>query len=330
MAILRARFIAVVLSTVCLLLQPGSADAQDLPNKRILIIAQLAAGTGLDIVARTFADKLSQRTGQPVIVENRPGSAGLATMEAVLRSDPDGTTLGVVTSSVLAIRPSMFKKPPYDPLKDFVPVSFYLKSPFILVVNPKLPIQSVPDLIAYLKANKGTVSYSSSSVGGAPHLSGEYLKQMFGVDMTHVPYRNSPQAISDVAAGHVPLTFAEAGASLGLIRDGALRALAVTSTVRLPTLPDVQPFAQAAGKPGFEAVSWHMLIVPAATPRPIVDRLHTEMKQLMGDKDMQARIGNLGLLPHTPPSIDDTQRYIATELDKWGTLVRNLGLAGTL
>lgn len=230
----------------------------------------------------------------------------------------------------MAIRPSMFKNPPYDPLKDFVPIAMYLKSPFILVVAPKLGIGSVPDLITWVNANKGKVSYSSSSVGGAPHLSAEYLKQVFDIDMTHVPYRNSPQAISDVAAGHVSLTFAEATASLGLIHDGALKALAVTSTTRLPSLPDVPPLGETIGKPEFEAVSWHMLIAPAATPKPIVDRLHAEMKRIMSDKDMQARTAVHGLLPLDPPSIDDTRRYIASEIKKWGTLVKALGLAGSI
>lgn len=304
------------------------ASAQE--GKRILIIAQLAAGTGLDIVARTYAERLSQKLGRPVIVENRPGSAGLATAEGVLKSDPDGSTLGVMSSSILAIRPSMFKKPPYDPAKDFVPISLYLKSPFILVANPKLPVASVTELITYLKANKGTVSYASPGIGGAPHLAGEYLKQIFDVDITHVPYRNSPQAIGDVAAGHIPLTFAEAGASLGLIRDGALRALAVTSTVRLPTLPEVPPLAEAAQRPGFEAVSWHMLVAPAATPRAFVDQLHTEMKLIMADPDMKSRISGHGLLPLDPPSIEEARAYISSEVEKWGKLVTSLGLAGTI
>ena len=311
-------------------LAPQPGHAQSPPDKRILLVAALAAGTGLDIVARTFAERLSQRIGQPVIVENRPGAAGLAAAEFVQRAEPDGATLGVVTSAIMATRPTMFKKPPYDPLKDFVPVSLYLKAPLVLVVDPRLPINSVPDLIAYLKANRGKVSFSSPSVGGASHLSAEYLKQMFDVDMTHVPYRNSPQAIGDVAAGHVPLTFAESGASLGLIRDGALRALAVTSTVRLSRLPDVPPFAEAAGKPGFEAVSWHMLIAPAATPKAVVDRLLAEMKSIMGDAGMQARIAGHGLLPLDPPSIEDSRRYIASEIDKWGKLVASLGLAGSI
>jgi tripartite-type tricarboxylate transporter receptor subunit TctC len=148
--------------------------------------------------------------------------------------------------------------------------------------------------------------------------------------MTHVPYRNSPQAIGDVAAGHIPLTFAEASASQGLIRDGALRALAVTSLTRLPNLPDVPSLAEAVQRPGFEAVSWHMLIAPAATPRPIVERLHAEMRQIMADPEMRKRIAGHGLLAIEPPTVAESRNYIAAELEKWGRIVNSLGLAGTL
>ena len=163
----------------------------------------------------------------------------------------------------------------------------------------------------------------------AQHLSIEFMKQRFGVNMTHVPYRNTPQSIADIAAGHVQLGFAEAGASLPLIKDGKLRALAVSSSTRLPTLPDIPPFAEAANAPDFEAVSWHMLYAPAATPKEIVDKLHREMSRIMTAPDMQQKASNIGLLPIDVPSIDDTQKYLASERDKWGSLVRKLGLEGS-
>ena len=187
------------------------AHAQPYPSRPITVVVALAAGTGVDIIVRTYSEKLSQTLGRPIIIENRPGNAGLAAVDGALKAAPDGYTLLVATSSAMAIRPIMFKKPPYDPNTDFVPLSHYLKSPFVLVVNPDLPIKSVPDLIAYVKARPGKIAFSSTSIGGAPHLSGEYINQRFGVQMTHVPYKISPQAIQDVAAGHVQLTFAEAG-----------------------------------------------------------------------------------------------------------------------
>jgi tripartite-type tricarboxylate transporter receptor subunit TctC len=302
------------------------AQAQTYPARPISIVVALAAGTGMDVVVRLYGEQLSRRLGQPVVVENRPGAAGLAAMEAILKAPADGYTLGAATSSALAIRPSMFKKLPYDVLMDFIPVALYLKSPFVLVVNPALPIHSVPDLIKYIRERPGQVSFSSTSIGGAPHLAGEYLKQRFGLDMAHVPYRNSPQAIADVAAGHVPLTFAEAGVSIPLIKDGRLRALAVTSSTRLAALPDVPTLAQAADAPDFEAVSWHALIVRSGTPPGIVNTLHDEMKAIMAQPDMIAAISKLGLIPEIPAPIELTRIYIRHEMQKWGTLVKSLGL----
>lgn len=309
--------------------QPAEAQTEAYPSRPITVIVALAAGTGMDSIVRKYSERLGQSLGQPLVIDNRPGAAGLAAMESVLKAPADGYTLGTATSSAMAIRPTLFKKLPYDALKDFVPLSLYLKSPFVLVVSPALPVRSVPELIAYIKERPGQISFSSSSVGGAPHLAGEYLKQRFGIEMAHVPYRNSPQAIADVAAGHVHLTFAEAGASLPLIRDGRLRALAVTSTSRLSTLPDVPPFSEASGIADFEAVSWHVLFARAGIPKAAVDKLHGEMSRIVADPDMARVITNLGLIPHPPPSVEQTQAYMAAEIDKWGRIVTSLGLAGS-
>lgn len=325
-----ARLAAAVLLVSAALAPFPPAQAQPYPSRPITIVVALAAGTGMDIVVRSYAEKLSQTLGRPIVIENRPGNAGLAAIDGALKAAPDGYTLLAATSSAMAIRPSMFKKPPYDPNTDFVPLSHYLKSPFVLVVNPDLPIKSVPDLIAYVKERPGKIAFSSTSVGGAPHLSGEYINQRFGVQMTHVPYKISPQAIQDVAAGHVQLTFAEAAASLELIRGGKLRALAVTSTTRLGTLPDVPSFAEASGIPDFEAVSWHMLFARAGTPKEIVDRLHTEMSRIIATPELQTRMTSLGLIPYPPPPVAESQRYIKSEIDKWGGLVKSLGLGGSI
>jgi tripartite-type tricarboxylate transporter receptor subunit TctC len=322
--------IGLALAGLLSCVQPAGAQSPDYPARPISLVVALAAGTGMDVVARLYANKLSRTLGRPVIVENKPGSAGLVAVESVLSAPADGYTLGAATSSIMAIRPSLFKKPPYDPTKDFVPISLYLKSPFILVVNPALPVRSVAELIAYVKAHPGQMSFSSSSVGGAPHLAAEYMKQRFGLDISHVPYKNSPQSITDVAAGHVSLAFAEAGASLPLIQDGRLRALAVTSLTRLPALPDVPPFAEAAGVADFEQVSWHVLFAKAATPGDIVNRLHGEIARIMSDPDMRQAIENHGLIPLPTQSIEATKAYIAAENDKWGALVRSLGLAGSI
>lgn len=324
------RTLAGALLALSLLVQPVISQPQTYPTRPVTLVVALAAGTGMDVIARLYAEKLGQALGKPMIVENRPGSAGLVAAEAVLTAPADGYTLGTATSSIMAIRPSLFKKPPYDPVRDFVPISLYLKSPFILVVDPALPVRTVPELIAYIKSNPGKLSYSSSSVGGAPHLSAEYMKQRFGLDISHVPYKNSPQSIADIAAGHVSMAFAEAGASLPLIKDGKLRALAVTSLTRLPALPDTPPFAEAAGVADFEAVSWHALFAKASTPADIVDRLHGAIARIMAEPEMQNAMILHGLIPQATQSIDATRSYIASENEKWGALVRSLGLAGSI
>jgi tripartite-type tricarboxylate transporter receptor subunit TctC len=305
------------------------AQAQDYPTKPITIVVPLAAGSGMDSLVRLYADKLQHSLGKPVIVENKPGAALMLAAAQVATAPADGYTLLVSTSSAMAINLALYKKVNYDGVKDFVPISYYVKSPFILVVNPDLPAKTVPELIELAKKSTPPLNYSSPGAGVAQHLSMEYMKQRFGLDIAHVPYRNTPQSITDIVAGHVQLGFAEAGASLPLIREGKLRALAVSSLTPIPSLPDVPPFAEAANAPGFEAVSWHMLFAPAATPKPIVDRLHAEMTKIMSDPEIQAKATTIGLLPIIPPSIADTQKYLASEREKWGSLVKKLGLEGS-
>ena len=314
----------LALAAVLALHAPARAD--NFPTKAITIMPLLAAGTGLDVAVRLYAEQLSQTFGKPVIIENKTGSAGLVGVAALKAAPADGYTMIVATSAVMAIRPTLLKVTPYDPLKDFVPIALYVKSPFILIVDPKLPVHSVRELIDYVKQRPGQLSYSSSGVGGAPHLSAEYMKQRFEIDLAHVPYRNSPQSIADVAAGHVAMAFAEAGASLPLIRDGKLRALAVTSATRLPTVPELPPFGEAVGAADFEAVSWHVLLAPAGTPPDVVEKLHTEMKRIMEEPAMRKRIADIGLLPLDIASVDATRGYIKAEGEKWGSLVRKLGL----
>ena len=286
-------------------LQPhAQALADNYPTRPITIIVSLAPGTGMDTLVRLYGEQLSRSLGQPVVIDNRPGGAGVVAGEAIAKGAADGYTLAVATSAVMAIRPTLFKQRPFDPLADFVPISHYVKSPFVFIVNPSLPVRSVPEFITYAKERPGQLSYSSSGIGGAPHLTAELLKQKFGFDMAHVPYRNSPQSIADVAAGHVAASIAEAGASLPLIKDGKLRALAVTSATPFPTLPDVPPIAEAVGMPDLEAVSWHVIFARHDTPREIVNRLHDEMKRIMATAEMRQKIMNIGLIPYDSPSVE--------------------------
>jgi tripartite-type tricarboxylate transporter receptor subunit TctC len=306
-----------------------TARADDYPTRPVTVFVPLAAGTGMDVIVRLYADGLSKSLGKPFVIENRPGAFQMLAVNAVLPAPADGYSLVAMTSAGASINASMLKNMTYDTNRDFVPLSLYVKSPFILVVDPALPIHSVRELVKYAKEHPGQLSYSSSGTGGVPHLVFEMLKQRFGLDITHVPYKNSPQSISDIAAGHVNMAFAEAGASVPLIKDGKLRALAVSSAVRLPTIADVPPFREVSDDPEFEAVSWHALFARAGTPEPIVTKLHDEMAHIMSEPEIQEKITTLGLIPLNPPSIADTQAYIASETKKWGALVKTLGLEAT-
>jgi tripartite-type tricarboxylate transporter receptor subunit TctC len=305
------------------------AQAQSYPSKNITIIATLGPGTGMDSLVRLYGDLLSQRFGKPVVVENRPGASQMLGTNAVATAAPDGHTLLVATSGAMAINPALFKQIAYNPERDFVPIALYVKAPFILIADPALPIHSVPEFIKYAKEARTPLTYSSIGPGSPQHLSMEFTKQRFGLDMTHVPYRSSGQAVTDTAAGHVNVGFADAGSSLPVVQSGMVRALAVSATSRLSLLPDVPPFSEAANAPDFEAVSWHALFAPAQTPRDIVEKLHAEMKQIMAAPDMKQRAVNLGLIPIDTPSIEGMRAYIKAEQEKWGSLVRKLGLEGS-
>jgi len=320
-----------IIKTIAFALALGAAAPAhaQYPNRPVTVMVPLAAGSGMDILVRLYADKLSQSLGKPVVVENRPGASLMLAANSVAQAAPDGHTLLVSTSSAMAINLTLFKQVAYDAERDFVPISLYVKSPMILVVNPDLPVKTVPELIAYVKANQGKLSYSSPGAGVAQHLSMEYMKNQFGLEITHVPYRATPQSIQDIAAGHVAMGFAEAGASLPLIKEGKLRALAVSSLTRLPLLPDVPPFAEAANAPGFEAVSWHMLLAPGKTPRDIVDRLHADMKTALADPELKKKIETIGLIPFDTLGVEDLRAYRRAEQEKWGALVKKLGLEGT-
>ena len=305
------------------------AMAQEYPTKSITITLVLAAGTGMDVVARTWGEHLAQSLGRPVIIDNRPGANGIVAANAVKNAPADGHTLLVASSAAMAVNPTIYKQLPYDPQKDFLPVAVYLKSPFVLVAHPSLPVRSVSELAAYVKARPGQLSYSSTGPGGAPRLVTELFMRHYGLNITHVPYKNTPQGIVDIAAGHVQLGFVEASASRPLIRDKRLRAIAVSSLTRFNSLPEVPTLAEAMNRPDIEAVSWHALVAPTATPRAALNRLHAEMTRITALPDVNKAIASLDLIPVPLVSVEANQQYIAAESRKWGDLSRKLGLAGS-
>ncbi|MGB9366599.1 MAG: tripartite tricarboxylate transporter substrate-binding protein [Xanthobacteraceae bacterium] len=323
----KAHWIVIALA-VFALVGHTPATAQTYPTKQVTIVVSLAAGSGMDTITRLYAEKLSEAFGKPVIVENKPGAATTLAAQQVAAAPPDGHTLVVLTSIALSINPTLFKKLNYDP-HDLEPISLYLKSPFILAINPSLPARTLPEFVELATKANPPLNFASIGTGSVQHMSMEFAKKRLRFDATHVPYRSTPQSVTDLIAGHVSASFLEAGLSIPLVKDGKLRALAASSTERLPLLPDVPPFAEASGAKDYEGVSWHMLLVPAKTPRPIIERLHAEMKRIMRDPDIREKISALGYIPNESPSIEGMQRYVESERLKWGTMVKELGLEGS-
>jgi len=320
------RQVALVFALLALLPR-ASARGEDYPSRAITIVVPLAAGSGMDTIARLYAEKLSEAFGKPVIVENKPGAATTLAANQVATARPDGHTLVVLTSIALSINPTLYRQLSYDP-QDFTPISLYVKSPFILVVDPALPVKTLSEFVALAKKSNPPLNYASIGTGSVQHMSMEFAKKRLGFDATHVPYRAVTQSVTDLMGGHVAASFLEAGLSIPLIKEGKLRALAVSSAQRLPLLPDVPPFAEASGAADYEGVSWHMLLAPAKTPQPIIEKLHAAMKRIMQDPQVREKIDALGLIPNDSPSVEEMRRYIQSERLKWGTMVKELGLEG--
>jgi tripartite-type tricarboxylate transporter receptor subunit TctC len=262
------------------------------------------------------------------VVENRPGAGSVIGTAAGAKAAPDGYTLAFPGSGSLAISATMYKKLPYDPVKDFIPITLIGKIPFVLVVNPSLPVHSVAELVKYAKDNPGKLSFASGGPGSPHHLYGELLKSMTGIEMTHVPYKGSAPALTDVIAGHVPMLFSDTVPSLPQIKEGKVRALGVSTAVRLPSAPEIPPIAEV-GVPGFDAAGWGVIAVPAGTPKEIVSKLKTALDGAMALPDVQQQIIRLGMIPGGGSSPEELQRFIGSEITRWAKVVTQAGLAGT-
>ena len=304
----------------------GAAQAQDYPTQPVRFVVPYAAGGGTDAMARYFSKGLEARLGQPFIVENRAGSGTTIGANFVAKSAPDGHTLLLGTSSTYAIAVSLYKNLPYDPTKDFAPIALVAQVPFVLVVHPSLPVQSVADLVRYLKANPGT-NYASGGVGSQHHVNAELFRTLAGLDIRNVSYRGGGPAVQDVVAGHVKMVFADVGgAAHGLIREGKLRALAVTTAKRVETMPDI-PTMHEAGITDYEANAWIGIVAPANTPAAVVSRLNRAFNEIMSSADTRAHFNRLGWIPttSTPHELGD---YIKSEIVRWGKVMQAAGAVG--
>jgi len=293
------------------------------PSRPVRVVVPFPAGGTTDILARAAAQKLSETWGQQAIVDNRPGAGGNIGSELVAKAPPDGYTLLMGTVGTHAINSSLYPKMPYDHVKDFVPVILVAGVPNVLVVNPSLPVNSVQELIAYAKANPGKLNFASSGSGTSIHLSGELFKTMTGVQMTHIPYKGSAPALTDLIGGQVQLMFDNLPSSLAFIKAGKLRALAVTSATRSAALPDVPTIAES-GVPGFEASSWFGLLAPAGTPRDIVTKVNADTAKWLASPDAKEKLAAQGAVA-AGGSPEDFAKHIQAETAKWARVVKESG-----
>ncbi len=298
----------------------GAASAQDFPTKPIRLIVPYSAGGPTDVIARVLGQRMTAILGQSFIIESRGGAGGSIGGRAVANSDPDGYTLLFGATGPLVISPIVFKPPDYDPAKSLVPVALIGTTSNILVVNPKLPVRSVQELIAYAKANPGKLSYSSPGVGTPPHMIGEMFKLKTGIDMVHVPYKGGGNSTQDVVGGQVQLTFENPAGSLPLVRSGTLRALAVTSNERSPQIPEL-PTMIEAGVPDFVSVSFTGLAAPAGTPERIIRRLNTAVNESLKDAEVQSALRTLAV-DIRGGSPEEFGAYLSREREKWSAVAK--------
>jgi tripartite-type tricarboxylate transporter receptor subunit TctC len=306
----------------------GAALAQDFPNRPITLVVPLAAGGGMDFIARTIGAKLSERIGQPVLIENRPGGGTIVATVSLAHTAPDGYTILLVPGPTLTTNVALYKHLPYDPRKDFTPVALTSEVAFALVVNPALSIHSVPELIKYAKAHPGELIVGTSGIATTTHLAGEIMANSTGIKLRYAHYRGSPPAMNDVIAGNVQMMFADPVTGAELAKAGKVRALAVTSKNRISIFPDLPPIGDTI--PGYEATNWHMLLAPAHTPDAIVAKLGAEVRAVTAMPDVHASILKVGLLPRESPPLKDMPAFLDKEITTWGELIQKIGLAGSM
>ncbi len=302
----------------------GGTYAQTYPTKPIRIIVPFSAGSGSDVFARTLGPKFTETFGQQIVVENREGAGGVIGAQLVAKAAPDGYTL-LLGSTSWAVAPSLYAKPAYDTLRDFVPVGRIGFIPSVLVVHPTLPVNDVKALIKLAREQPGKLDYSSSGKGAPSHLFVEYFKAMAKVDIVEVPYKNTAQALTDVMGGQIMMNLPILAAALPHVRAGRLKALAVTSGKRASVAAEIPTMAESAGLPGYEAAQWQGLIAPAGTPPDIVTRLNAELNRVLQLPEVQQRIGNLGVefATATPQQFASD---IRVDIAKWDQLIKSLGI----
>jgi len=315
MARVTARIVAVVCAIATL-----PASAAGYPEKPIRILTPFSAGSVTDLLARPLAAKLAEAWGQPVVVDNRTGAGGSIAAEIVAKANPEGYTLLVGATGPTIINPLLVKTLGYDAQRAFTPITLTATNNLLLTVTPSLPAKSVRELIELARAKPGQLRYGSPGIGSSPHLTGELLQSMAGIDLVHVAYKGSPQYTIDLLAGRIDFVFAAAGALLPHIKSGRLRLLAVGSASRDPAMPDVPAVNETV--PGFEVVGWYGLLTTAGTPAPVIRKLHAELVRILGEPDVKTLYANAGLETAISASPAQFAAYIASEREKWAKVVK--------
>ncbi len=302
----------------------GTVHSQAYPNRPIRAIVPIAPGGGTDTTGRLVTTRLGEALGQQIVVDNRAGGGGTIGASIAAKAQPDGYTFLFGSISTHGVNPAIFKKLPYDHIKDFAPVSLIGKVPNVLVVHPSLPVKSVSDLIAYAKANPGKINYGSAGVGSPPHLSMELLKSMAGINVVHIPYKGAGPALAELLGGQTQVMCTSLAGQLPHIKAGRVRALAVTTAKRNPQVPDV-PTMIEAGVPGYEVTIWYAVFFPAGVPKPIVARLNSELVKLLNAPDMKERMAQIGVDP-APSTPQELAVFVKSETAKWTKTVQDAGV----
>ena len=297
--------------------------AQDsYPSRVIEFVVPFAAGSATDTLARVLGEKMSASLGQPIVVDNRPGASGFLAAQNVARAEPDGHTVLIATNTTHAANQNLFKELPYDPVADFEPVTTLGTITLALVVNPSVPASSAKELIDYAKANPGELTFGSGS--SSSRIAGEMLKTLAGIDMTNVPYKSNPQAVTDLLGGQISLVFADISTTLPQAKVGKVKALAVSSAKRSPLAPDLPTMAEV-GVPGYALTAWFAAFVPAGTPKPIVEKLNAAFKAALADPKVTRSLLNAGIEP-TSSTPEELNAFVASETEKWAQIVKAAGI----
>ena len=294
------------------------------PQKTVRLIVPFPPGGGNDVIARVVAQKLTDKWGQTVVVENRAGANGIVGLQALIQAPADGYTLAVGAAGPMAVNPSLYAKLPYDPLKDFAPITNLVNFPLLLVTHPSVPAKTTRELVALAKAKPGQLTYASPGSGNSGHLAGELFNSMAGVQIVHIPYKGQGPAQTDLMAGQVNMLYSSIPSVINQVKSGQLTAIAVGSAKRLASIPDV-PTISESGVPGYEAYSWVGLVAPAQTPPDIVRKIHRDVSEILKQRDVADKLNQQGALPIGDTPEEFTQ-YIRDEIAKWGKVVREANI----